>query len=351
MWTEKHRPRTIDSLVLEDDKKASLQSIAQIIGLGEAPPHLLMHGPPGCGKTSTAIILASFFASQNVLSLNAGHDRGIQVIRRDVGSFVSRKRLYSPPITDSKSPHQEATTLKMVLLDEADAMTNDAQSALRRVLDENSNDTFFCLLCNNASKIIPAIRSRCVEVNFSCLSDECVRRCIGQVLLEESREMDDEFVDAIVYVSKGDARKAISVLQLAVETWKDAGNPTSKHVFKVTGIAPPQMVDDYVETLLDLVKRGDVKRAFMAGMDLALKHDATYRNVTFGDMSTRLFQLDEKREVRLEARLLVSLTDLLSDLEFERESVGIPFLSAWAYLCSKVGHGDLGGYHIERDMM
>ena len=157
-------------------------------------PHLLFYGPPGTGKTSTILAVAKQIygskAAQMTLHLNASDDRGIGVVRNNIQEFASTRRLFS-------------SGFKLVVLDECDAMTKDAQFALRRVIEKYASSTRFCLICNYVNKIIPALQSRCTRFRFSPLPREYIRVRVKEIAQQEGAEVQPEAVEALVALGGG----------------------------------------------------------------------------------------------------------------------------------------------------
>ncbi len=148
-WVEKYRPSALEELISHDD---IIKTIRKFISEDKLP-HLLFYGPPGTGKTSTILACAKEIYSPKefnsmVLELNASDDRGINVVRGQILSFASTRTIFNKGVA------------KLIILDEADAMTNDAQNALRRIIEKFTDNVRFCLICNYLSKIIPAVQSR-----------------------------------------------------------------------------------------------------------------------------------------------------------------------------------------------
>lgn len=162
-------------------------------------PHLLFYGPPGTGKTSTILAVAKQIygskAAQMTLHLNASDDRGIGVVRNNIQEFASTRRLFS-------------SGFKLVVLDECDAMTKDAQFALRRVIEKYASSTRFCLICNYVNKIIPALQSRCTRFRFAPLPREYIRVRVKEIAQQEGAEVQPEAVEALVALGGGHAADA-----------------------------------------------------------------------------------------------------------------------------------------------
>lgn len=189
-------------------------------------PHLLLYGPPGTGKTSTVLALARrIYGPKNmrqmVLELNASDDRGIDVVREQIKTFASTKQIFSMAPTSSttsgvKDVHNTPTSLatyKLIVLDEADAMTSTAQMALRRIMEKYTANTRFCVIANYTHKLSPALLSRCTRFRFSPLKEKDIRMLVEKVVTDEGVNITEEAVDALVKLSKGDMRRALNVLQ------------------------------------------------------------------------------------------------------------------------------------------
>ena len=179
-------------------------------------PHLLLYGPPGTGKTSTILALARrIYGSKNmrqmVLELNASDDRGIDVVREQIKTFASTKQIFTMGATSNSSTSIAA--YKLIILDEADAMTSTAQMALRRIMEKYTANTRFCIIANYTHKLSPALLSRCTRFRFSPLKERDIRVLVDKVISEENVQITPDATDALVRLSKGDMRRALNVLQ------------------------------------------------------------------------------------------------------------------------------------------
>jgi len=178
---------------------------------------MLFYGPPGTGKTSTILALAKELygpelMKSRVLELNASDERGISIVREKVKDFARTQLTNPPPGYKTRYP---CPPFKIIILDEADSMTQDAQSALRRTMETYSKITRFCLICNYVTRIIDPLASRCSKFRFKSLDQGNARRRLEEIARLEGVAVEDGAVDALIKCSDGDLRKAITFLQSA----------------------------------------------------------------------------------------------------------------------------------------
>lgn len=199
VWTEKYRPDSLDEVVGHEEIIERLEAFVEDGSI----PHLMFAGPAGTGKTTSAIALAKDLYGdswkQNFMETNASDDRGINVVREKIKDFARTK-----PVN---------AEFKIIFLDEADALTADAQQALRRTMERYSENCRFIMSCNYSSKIIDPIQSRCAVFRFNRLSDEEVKQYIKRLAQEESFKITSGAVDAILRVAGGDLRRVTNILQ------------------------------------------------------------------------------------------------------------------------------------------
>ncbi|KAF3396205.1 Replication factor C subunit 3 [Penicillium rolfsii] len=212
-WVEKYRPNSLDDVSGHQDILATINKFIEKNRL----PHLLLYGPPGTGKTSTILALARrIYGTKNmrqmVLELNASDDRGIDVVREQIKTFASTKQIFSmaPATMEGNSA---LAGFKLIILDEADAMTSTAQMALRRIMEKYTANTRFCIIANYTHKLSPALLSRCTRFRFSPLKEADIRVLVDQVIEKENVRIQPDAVDSLVRLSKGDMRRALNVLQ------------------------------------------------------------------------------------------------------------------------------------------
>ncbi|CAI8055030.1 Replication factor C subunit 5 [Geodia barretti] len=203
-WVEKYRPQNLDELISHRDIISTIQRFM----CEDRLPHLLFYGPPGTGKTSTILACArTLYAPREfnsmVLELNASDDRGIGIVRGAILSFASTRTIFK-------------SGFKLIILDEADAMTNDAQNALRRVIEKFTENVRFCLICNYLSKIIPALQSRCTRFRFGPLEPKQMELRLQHVIKEEGVSVQPDGVESLITLSGGDMRRALNVLQVII---------------------------------------------------------------------------------------------------------------------------------------
>lgn len=231
---------------------------------------MLFYGPPGTGKTSTILALAKELygpelVKARVLELNASDERGISIVREKVKDFA-RMQLTNPP-AGYKSRYP-CPPFKIIVLDEADSMTQDAQSALRRTMETYSKITRFCLVCNYVTRIIDPLASRCSKFRFKSLDQGNAGRRLREIAVAEGVPIEDDAVDALIRCSEGDLRKAITYLQSAarlVGAVKAAKNDdaegddrmdvdddqkvTVKIIEDIAGVIPDRTIDGLVKAI------------------------------------------------------------------------------------------------------
>lgn len=243
-WSERYRPTSLADVGGNTDIVTALLSFKSI----SAIPHLILHGPPGSGKTSSVLAMArSFFGegsfSTMVLELNAGDARGVETMRNQIQFFTR-----CSSVSDTTS-----SAIKMVILDEADSLSHRSQCALRHLIETSSGRARFCLCCNYVNKLSSGLRSRCTSFRFSALSKVHLYRTIRSVARKEGMEISTRGLDAVVDVCAGDARQAINLLQSLSLGGHDHDETTIDHaqrVYRSCGMASPSEIDTIFDALL-----------------------------------------------------------------------------------------------------
>jgi replication factor C small subunit len=232
MWVEKYRPKKISEVVNQKDIKGSLQALLKN---QQEMPHLLFSGSAGVGKTTMAICISQEILGDRwkdyTLELNASDERGIGMVRERVKKFSRFAGL------DTEIP------FKIIILDEADEMTSDAQTALRRIIEDTAKFCRFILIANNISKIINPIQSRCAVFKFSQISEKEIITQLKTVLRKEDGKADEKGLKEIAEYAEGDLRHAINLLQTAAST----GGITQESVKAAAGLTKTNDVEDILK--------------------------------------------------------------------------------------------------------
>lgn len=289
-WVEKYRPVTLDDLVSHKDITSTIERFIEKNRL----PHLLFYGPPGTGKTSTILAMARKIYGtgfrNNVLELNASDDRGIEVVREQIKSFASTKNVFS-----------NQGGFKLIVLDEADAMTTAAQGALRRVIEQYTRNVRFCIICNYVNKIVPAIQSRCTKFRFNPLELDQVEGRLQVVIEQEKCNLTQDGKTALIKLSRGDMRRALNILQ-ACHAAYDRIDETA--VYNCTGNPHPADIEEIVETMM----HAEFTTAYKHVSDLK-----TAKGMALADLVSGIF--DCLSSYKLPAQSRIFLLDHLAQIE------------------------------------
>ena len=234
IWTEKYRPKNLDEVIGQKHVTERLKAYVASRNM----PHLLMTGPAGTGKTTCSLAMArEMFGDDwkgNFIELNASDERGIDVVRGKIKEFAR-----TAPLGGAE--------FKIIFMDEADALTSDAQAALRRTMEKFSKICRFILSCNYSTKIIDPIQSRCAVFRFKPLSREDVRDFLSRIVKEENIDIEDDALEALVHVARGDMRRAVNSLQVAASMGNKIDVDT---IYQTTGLANPEEVKKMLEIAL-----------------------------------------------------------------------------------------------------
>lgn len=233
VWIEKYRPKALADVVGQEEIVERLQAYVR----SKSMPHLLLAGRAGTGKTSCAIALVREFFGEdwnlNFQELNASDERGIDVVRTKIKDFARMAPIGSD--------------FKVIFLDEADALTADAQAALRRTMEMYTRTCRFILSCNYSSKIIEPIQSRCAVFSFRPLRPEDVKVYLERIAKAEKLEITDEGKDTLVFIAQGDLRRATNALQVAAALGKTVDAET---LYKSTQTVKPELIQELINTSL-----------------------------------------------------------------------------------------------------
>ena len=287
-WVEKYRPNSLNELISHTE---IIQTIRRYVD-EDRLPHLLFYGPPGTGKTSTILAVAKQIYSPKefnsmVLELNASDDRGIGVVRGQILNFASTRTIFK-------------SGFKIVILDEADAMTQDAQNALRRVIEKFTENTRFCIICNYLSKIIPALQSRCTRFRFGPLATSQIMPRLDYVIEQEKVKVTEDGKKALVTLSNGDMRRVLNILQSCSMAHDEVNEDTV-----YTCVGHPLRID--IQNLVQWMLNEDFTTAYNNVMELK-----TLKGLALNDILTEVHvyvhRIDFPTHVRI--HLLEKMTDI-----------------------------------------
>ena len=250
MWVEKYRPSKLSEVVGQEEIIGSIESLLKN---SSEMPHLMFSGSAGVGKTTTALCIAreilGDYLKDNLLELNASDERGINMVREKVKKFSNYAAFADIPF-------------KIIILDEADEMTADAQTALRRTIEDASKICRFILIANNISKIINPIQSRCAVFKFTSIPEKAIISQLKTIAKKEKITADEKGLKAIYDYSEGDLRHAINIMQAAASLGKiteanvkaSAGLAKTKDVDVVLKLAMDGKISDARDKMIELIK-------------------------------------------------------------------------------------------------
>jgi replication factor C small subunit len=289
MWNEKYRPCSLDEIADQEEIVNRLKSFVKARNV----PHCIFAGPPGTGKTTAALCLAyDLYGSgyrEHMMELNASDERGINVVRETVKTFARTRSIGE-------------VSFKMLILDEADNMTGDAQQALRRTMERYTETARFILIANYSGKIIEPIQSRCAPFRFTYLPQQHVINRIKLVAGKEGITIKEDGIQAILEISGGDLRRTINILQTAASTGKPIDEQT---VYSVVGRANPVDIQGMLLTALN----GDFVEARNKLREMLLKYGLAGTDI-IGQIHSEAFRL------KVPEKWKVQLADIIGEIDF-----------------------------------
>ncbi len=309
IWTEKYRPSKFTELVGQDEIVQRVESLTKSLNI----PHLLFAGPAGTGKSTLALIIVKDLFGDawrdSYLELNASDERGINIVREKVKDFARTKSIGQVPF-------------KIIFLDEADALTPEAQQALRRTMENYSATCRFILSCNYSSKIIDPIQSRCAIFRFKLLEKKDIEKVINKISEQEKIIITPEAMDILYEGSEGDCRRCINLLQ---STASISPSITPNLVSTVISGAKPKDI----KVVLDYALAGDFQNAREKLLDVMLKESISGQDVVKA-IQKEIWNLPVEPEIK------VKLTEKTGEAEFRIIEGSDPFIQLQALLASFV---------------
>jgi len=309
IWTEHYRPSKFSELVGQDEIVQRIESLTNSLNI----PHLLLAGPAGTGKSTLALIVVKELFGDNwresYLELNASDERGINVVREKVKNFARTKALGQVPF-------------KIIFLDEADALTPEAQQALRRTMENYSATCRFILSCNYSSKIIDPIQSRCAIFRFKLLEKKDIEKVIKKISESENLTVTPGAMEILYEGSEGDCRRSINLLQSTASI-----SPSINENLISTVISNAKPKD--IKVVLDYALAGDFLRAREKLLDVMLKESISGQDV-IKSIQKEIWNLPVEPEIK------VKLTEKTGEAEFRIVEGSDPFIQLQALLASFV---------------
>ncbi len=309
IWTEKYRPSTFAELVGQEEIIKRVEALTNSLNI----PHLLFAGPAGTGKSTLALIVVKELFQENwkenYLELNASDERGINVVREKVKNFARTKSIGN-------------VSFKIIFLDEADALTPEAQQALRRTMENYSTTCRFILSCNYSSKIIDPIQSRCALFRFKLLEKKDIEKVIQKIVLRENLTITPEATEVLYEGSEGDCRRCINLLQT---TSSVSPSITTELVSTILSDAKPKDI----KIVLDYAVSGDFQKAREKLFDIMLRESISGQDVVKA-IQKEIWNLPIEPEIK------VKLTEKTGEAEFRIVEGSDPFIQLQALLASFV---------------
>jgi replication factor C small subunit len=309
VWTEKYRPKKFEEVIGQEEIVKRVKSLVNSMNI----PHLLFAGPAGTGKSTLGLIIArELFGTswrENFLELNASDERGIDVVRQKVKDFARTKAIGDVPF-------------KIIFLDEADALTREAQQALRRTMENFTSTCRFVLSCNYSSKILDPIQSRCVVFRFRLLEKKDIKTIMNRISQSEGLSLTPEAFDSLYDASGGDCRRVINLLQATASI---STNITPQLVNTIISQAKPSDI----KIVLDSALAGDFTNAREKLLDIMLRESVSGQDIIKGIQK-------EIWNLQIENELKVRLTEKTGEVEFRLVEGSDEFIQLECLLASFV---------------
>ncbi len=321
LWAEKYRPKFLKDIINQQEIKNRLQGFIS----ASTMPHLLFAGPPGTGKTTAALVLINELlgdfdvfgrkedqlqTSIPYLELNASDERGINVVRERIKNFAHLMAINAP--------------FRIIILDEADSMTPDAQHALRRTMEKYSSTCRFILICNYSSKIIEPIQSRCAVFRFAPLSEKDTKKYLQNIIKKENIAISPEGIAAVIYVSEGDLRRATNVLQASAISGKEI---SEDNIYKATGKAQPQEI----RKMIKFATTGAFKESRKLLLELLIKQGLSAQDIIKQIHREAIVMTD------IEDKTKVEMIKMIGEVDFRLTEGSNPEIQLSALLAHLVG--------------
>lgn len=297
-WVEKYRPNDLKGIISHTHILNTLQNLIN----NDKLPHLIFYGPPGTGKTTTILACAKQIYGENyksiILELNGSDERGISVVREHIKDFSNTQIMLSKIMNIN-------CKYKLVILDEADSMTIDAQFALRRVIENCSKNTRFCIICNYLTKIIPGIQSRCAVLKFTPIQFDDHHKYINNIINLEKINITEDCINNIIKISEGDMRKSINILQ-SLYLINSNNIIITKDLYKMIGYLEPEKSIEMMNYLFEEKSLHEIYNTI-----LKFKED---NNLSINDIIKELSQFLLKNTI-IPTSKLIEYFDKLAQIE------------------------------------
>ena len=307
IWTEKYRPKTFEQIKGQTEIVDRARAFVETRNM----PHLMFTGPAGTGKTTLSLIIVKKLFGEswrnNYLELNASDERGIDVVRQKVKNFARTKSLLEAPF-------------KIIFLDEADALTREAQQALRRTMENFTETCRFILSCNFSSKIIEPIQSRCVVFKFRPIEKKEISEIIREISKNENLTIDDNAIEKLFEISEGDCRRIINVLQSIASVKK---NITEESIYEIVSMTKPSDI----KLILEAAISGNFIKSREKLLETMLKQSLSGLDIIKG-IQKEIWNLD------IDDKLKIKVIERCGEIEFRLVEGSDEFIQLESFLAS-----------------